>query len=376
MEFRQYFQNSSALLILVFFLSGCAPGNISNRDIALKPLSIEKNMTMDESAETLLYKSHYQIAMGDVIEVKYPFRPEFNDQYTVRSDGRISLPFIGSVLVAGKSPEDVQLYIDSLYTAWMTEEPASAAKRIKEYRIQINDQLEIKFPYHPNFDELVIVRPDGKISLPLVGTIFAEDKTPEQLNEELIEAYQEHIRQPNLVVMIREFSENNFYINGVKTRPKIKGLEETVVVVRNETPMQVFVGGEVQMPGFFPYTGPVTALQAIIMAGGNRDTGEMRQVAIIRKGSDGQNPQLMLRNLNPQISSHDDSEMPVTLAALGDVTLQPNDIVIVPKSNIAKVNNYLDQYLYTLIPALRNSSFGFIYNLNPVDKFENVNTAQ
>lgn len=373
MEFRQFFQISSALFILAFFTSGCAPGNISNRDIALKPLSIEKNMTIDESAGDSTYKPQYHIATGDEIEVKYPFRPEFNDQYTVRSDGKISLPFIGSILVVGKSPEEVQFQINSLYMEWMAEEPSTESN--KEYRIQVNDQIEIKFPYHPDFDELVIVRPDGKISLPLVGSFLAEDKTPEKLNEELIKAYQQHIRQPNLIVIIREFSENNFYLNGVKKRAKVQGLEDTVVVVRNETPMQVFVGGEVQLPGFFPYTGPVTALQAIIMAGGNRDTGEMRQVAIIRKGNGDDNPKLMLRNLNPQISSNDDNEMPVTLAALGDVSLQPNDIVIVPKSNIAKVNNYLDQYLYTLIPALRNSSFGFVYNLNPVDKFENVNTG-
>ncbi|AFI84257.1 hypothetical protein Q7A_1427 [Methylophaga nitratireducenticrescens] len=374
MEFRQLFRTSLTLLGLAFIITGCAPGNISNRDIALKPLSLEKDMILDESSEVSVYKAQYRIATGDVIEVKYPFRPEFNDEYTVRTDGRISLPFIGSILAAGKTPEEVQLLINDLYSDWMADEPD--IEKNKEYRIQVYDQIEIKFPYHSDFDELVIVRPDGKISLPLVGSLFVEDKTPEQLNKELKEAYEEHLLQPNLVVIIREFSENNFYLNGVKTRAKVKGLEDIVVVVRDETPMQVFVGGEVQLPGFFPYTGPVTALQAIIMAGGNRDTGEMRQVAIIRKGSNGENPKLMLRNLNPQISSNDDSDMPVTLAALGDVTLQPNDIVIVPKSNIAKVNNYLDQYLYTLIPALRNSSFGFIYNLNPVDKFENVNTGQ
>jgi polysaccharide export outer membrane protein len=373
MESRQLFRTGLSLLGLVFMISGCAPGNISNRDIALKPLSIEKDMTLDASSEVSVFKSQYRIATGDVIEIKYPFRPEFDDQYTVRTDGRISLPFIGSILAAGKTPEEVQKYVNNLYLNWMAEAPDG--DKNKEYRIQANDLIEIKFSYQPEIDELVTVRPDGRISLPLVGTFLVEGKTPEQLNKELVKAYDEHLRQPNLVVIIREFSENNFYLNGVKTRAKVKGLEDIVVVVRNETPMQVFVGGEVQLPGFFPYTGPVTALQAIIMAGGNRDTGEMRQVAIIRKSTNGENPKLMLRNLNPQISSNDDNNMPVTLAALGDVTLQPNDIVIVPKSNIAKVNNYLDQYLYTLIPALRNSSFGFIYNLNPVDKFESVNTT-
>ena len=50
-------------------------------------------------------------------------------------------------------------------------------------------------------------------------------------------------------------------------------------------------------------------------------------------------------------------------AALNDLPLRPFDIVIVPKTLIATVNQFLDQYLYQLVPATRNVNFSFFYDL-------------
>ncbi len=361
-------KSAAAGVILVALISGCTSSG-QNRNIDLVPVAGDSAQAPPVS---LPYDQYY-IAPGDNVEVKFPYSPDFSDQYTVQPDGYISLAFIGSVLAAGKTSQQLQAEVHQQYRDLANAERGSSAVE-KTYRIQIGDELEIKFPYQAEFDELALVRPDGRISLALIGSVIAEEKSPEQLTAELMDAYRVHLREPELVVIVREFSSNRYYINGEEKFARLSNLNDSVVVLRSTTPMQIFVGGEVRSPGFFPYTGPISAIQAIIMAGGNTLSGEMANVAIIRKGR-GEQGSIYLRNLRQDVAENSEGSMALESAALGDVMLQPNDVVIIPKTTIAKVNDYLNQYLYNLIPALRNSSFGFVYNLRDNENFGSVITV-
>jgi polysaccharide export outer membrane protein len=181
-----------------------------------------------------------------------------------------------------------------------------------EYLIQPGDELEIKFRFTPELNEIVTVRPDGMISLQIVGAVMAADRTPRELHAELVEAFTPALKNPKIVVLVRRFAGNH-----------------------------VFVGGEVATPSRIPIAGQLSVLQAIIRAGGFKDTADVRRVILRRDG--GYSVEL---NLKCDLKGH---------VVSNDVILRPYDVVYVPKSRIAKVNQFVDQYIEKLLPFSRSA---------------------
>lgn len=192
------------------------------------------------------------------------------------------------------------------------------------YTMQAGDLIDIKFYYNPELNDQVKVRPDGKISLQLIDEVSVTGLTPVQLDNALTERYKAKLSKADIAVIVKEFA-------GQK----------------------VYVGGEVNAPGVVPIMSNQTSLQTILMAGGVKNTAEMRSVVIIRY--QGTNRPLFFvidlqQNLTPSSPAN-------------DILLRPYDIVFVPKSTIAKVNQFVEQYIDKLIPISR--SLGLSYNLNP-----------
>ena len=190
------------------------------------------------------------------------------------------------------------------------------------YQIQAGDALDIKFFYHPELNESVVVRPDGRISLQFVHEVQASGLTPETLMENLQRKYESQIRRPEIAVIVRSF-----------------------------TAQKIYVDGEVAKPGLIPLTGQLTVLQSIASAGGFKDTARTNEIILIRRGTENR-PASILVNMEKAIDGTDPSQ---------DLTLLPADIVYVPKSPIANVNLWVDQYIRKNIPI----PFGFSYNILP-----------
>ena len=188
-----------------------------------------------------------------------------------------------------------------------------AASRVPgpEYRIQVGDRLEIKFFYIPELNEQVIVRPDGRISLQLIPEIVAANLTLATLAKQLTERYAADLNQPQVAVIVREF-----------------GMQ------------RVFVDGEVGSPGMVPILGPMTALQAISQAGGMKDTARSTEVIVIRRGT-GDAPVALRVDLKKARDGRNLAQ---------DITLAPLDIIYVPRSRIADVNLFVDQYIRKVLP--------------------------
>jgi polysaccharide export outer membrane protein len=108
-----------------------------------------------------------------------------------------------------------------------------------EYHIGREDVLEVVVWHEPELTRVVPVRPDGKISLPLVGEVEAAGRTPVELQTELSQALGSYIRDASVAVLVREINGPRFYVLG-----------------------------EVLHPGGFPLRGPVSVVQAIAVAGG------------------------------------------------------------------------------------------------------------
>jgi len=179
-----------------------------------------------------------------------------------------------------------------------------------EYRIRPGDELEIKFFYNPEVNGRVTVRPDGKIRLQLIDEVEAAGLTPSQLDKLLTEKYARALKQPVLTVIVRTFA-------GQK----------------------VYVGGEVNNQGLLDFTASMTALDAVIAAGGFKETAKPEEAIVIRKGPTNR-PFPIRVNLQGALDRSN---------AVGVPQLLPFDIVYVPKSAIAKANQFVDQYIRRLL---------------------------
>ncbi|MCG6536114.1 MAG: polysaccharide biosynthesis/export family protein, partial [Syntrophales bacterium LBB04] len=82
------------------------------------------------------------------------------------------------------------------------------AMNTDEYRLQVQDKISIDFPYQPEFSSTVLVRSDGKITMPLVGDVAAESKTPMELAAELSRIYKKYFKDPLTTVTIEAFNVN------------------------------------------------------------------------------------------------------------------------------------------------------------------------
>jgi len=181
-----------------------------------------------------------------------------------------------------------------------------------EYRIQPGDQIDVKFFYNPELNESVIVRPDGRVSLQLINAIQTSGLTPAELTQELKRSYARELNQPELTVIMREFAGQ-----------------------------RVYVDGEVKNPGSVPLAPEMTVLQSLAMAGGLMDSARTHEIVVIRREPRGK-PQTFTLNLAQVLDGSNMGQ---------DLTLMPLDVVYVPKSPIANVNLWVDQYLRQNVPV-------------------------
>jgi polysaccharide export outer membrane protein len=176
----------------------------------------------------------------------------------------------------------------------------------EEYRIHLGDELEIRLFYNPDLNQEVTVRPDGKISLLLVHDLSVVGLTAPELTNLLTESYAKHLQQPEVAVIVNTFAGH-----------------------------RVYVGGEVTKPSAHQLVGPTTVLQAIALSNGFKDTARTNEVVVLRRDADNK----------PFVIALDIAKAMKGIDLNQDIYLQPYDIVLVPKSNIADVNLWVTQYI-------------------------------
>jgi len=121
------------------------------------------------------------------------------------------------------------------------------------YVIQPNDLLEIVVWGEPEISRTVLVRPDGRISLPLVQDLQASELTPVELKEQMETRLKEYVDSPNVTVIIQAIQS-----------------------------YKVYVIGEVQTPGGIVVEKPITVLQALTLAGGFQQYADESEISIVR----------------------------------------------------------------------------------------------
>jgi polysaccharide biosynthesis/export protein len=129
----------------------------------------------------------------------------------------------------------------------------AAAVHAPDYIIGPFDVLDIVFWRDKDLSGEVIVRPDGKISLPLLNEIEAGGLTPEELRGRILQRARRYVEEPTATVIVKQINSR-----------------------------RVFIMGEVVKPGIYPLTGPTTLLQLIATAGGMSEFADTENIVVMR----------------------------------------------------------------------------------------------
>jgi polysaccharide export outer membrane protein len=194
----------------------------------------------------------------------------------------------------------------------------------RPYVLQRGDTLEIRVFNLTELDQTVTIAPDGRVSVLLLDAVDAAGLTTAKLDEMITARY------------------TNFYRD-----------QQVTVNVGNYANQKIYVTGEVQQPGLLPLVGELSAGRAVIQAGGLRNTAKSSNVFLVRKSPDG-----------TAVATRVDLDA-VFKGTAQDVPLMAFDVVYVPKSKIASVNQFMDQYVRQLVPITLTAGFSYLLN-NPL----------
>ncbi len=179
-----------------------------------------------------------------------------------------------------------------------------------EYTLGVGDEVDVAVLGQGDFSRTLKVRPDGNITSPGAGVIFALGRTPEDVGREIERKLSQYIRYPRVDLVVNSFGDR-----------------------------RVYVMGEVSTPGDQPFHKGMTALQAIAAAGGLRPTGKAANVILLRRtGADSAYVRTM--DFRSALKGENESQ---------DVALEAYDIVYVPRSVIDNIDIFMDQYVKQMI---------------------------
>ncbi|MBD3276487.1 MAG: hypothetical protein GF372_14320 [Candidatus Marinimicrobia bacterium] len=208
--------------------------------------------------------------------------------------------------------------LNSCATADVESVPQS--ERSEAITLSDGDVLQFQFFNNPELNQTQTVRPDGKISLPLIHEIDVRGRTVPDLRQQLVEEYEAHLKYPEVNVVVQSLHSN-----------------------------RVYVAGEVNNPGYVDMNGRLTAIEAIMSAGGfDTQTAKMQSVILVRHTENSREGYRL--DLRKAFSGKNSQSL----------QMEPYDILYVPQKNIARVNLWIDQYIDQAIPQAVLSTIPFV----------------
>lgn len=163
------------------------------------------------------------------------------------------------------------------------------------YRIGVDDQLQVSVWRNPELSVSVPVRPDGRISVPLIGDVLAGGRSPEEVARDIEEQLAAYVRDPKVAVILTELRSHEFI-------------------------SRVRVTGAVRTPISIPHRQGMTVLDAVLQAGGVNEFAAANRTRLYRRQGD------------------TTQTVPVRLGAIlgsGDldtnIEVRPGDVITVPE---------------------------------------------
>jgi len=288
--------------------------------------------------------------------------------------GEAVTPFVMEDLVYKIGPGDS-------FEAYYYKDYATTAK----YKLDLEDKIFINVYNHEGYSREVTVLPDGTISIPKYGVIQAKGLTISELDAVITELHSQELSTPEIdVLIIQAQNRTNEFLgslssgyssgtskqvkvqaDGIAVLPVIGGISVGGLTVAEaqqlvtgkykeiynniavtlsldkSAQLHVAVLGEVRSPGVYSITSPVALHHALALAGGRETSADLEQVAVLRTGGDGITETIIL-NANA-IDSWKKNRF-------NNDYIMAGDIVFVPRTGIADINLFIDQYVRKMLP--------------------------
>ena len=248
----------------------------------------------------------YRLNVGDEIRVESLQDEHLDRDLMIQPDGTITLRLLGQIMAAGLTIDDLRKNLETLYEQYykeptITVTPIRVNTKLEDLRSTVDNRNGFG---GQNFT--TNVSPDGTVQLPAVGSVPAQGLTLDELKAEVDERYAS-------------------IVDGIEVTP----------ILTERAPRFIFVVGEVTRPGRFDLTGLTTAMQAVALAGGWVNGGNLREIVVFRRADDWR---LIATKLDLRAALYGKRPIPAD-----EVWLRDSDIVLVPKNPLRRAADAIDQ---------------------------------
>lgn len=325
---NRYLQWLTVLVVIIAILPSCAgkPEVGIKEDVVyerpMPELETEYTLGPGDVIEIIYHfnpkpdTKEYIISVGDILAVEFAYHPDVNRELTVSPDGTIVMPKKGPVKALGLTTVQLQEKIEELYSKEFIDPIVTVT--MKQYNRTIDRLKDAIKTAVRGESKISPVRPDGYLSLPVIPDVLAGGRTVPELREIVQGEYQKQVDNMTVSVLLEQMKAN-----------------------------LVYIFGEVNMPNMFLMQQNWTVSQLVASAGGLKITAEPETVLVISRDKK-RRPWARLVNLENILFDGDLSQ---------DIVLNQYDIVYVPKSNIARRNIWVQQYIENMIPSSLISNY-------------------
>jgi len=258
----------------------------------------------------------YKLKIQDVVEIRFPSMREHNFKQIIRTDGKITLPYINDLKIVSLTTEEATKKIRTAYKDIFRFPDAFLL--LKEFGTGTKELKKVITTSSRGQSKLITVRPDGVITFPLIGDQFVAGLTFPEISTDINKKYQE-------------------------VYPEL----QVDVILYKTAGTHIYVTGEVGRPGVYTINRPTTVRIALAMAGGATSKARTGDIIISRRKGE----KMLCRIINLKDKKSD----LITL-------LEPDDIIYVPKRRLSTAAEIASEI--SEVSFFRGYSVGFSWQLH------------
>lgn len=257
--------------------------------------------------QTWRKKEDFIIAIDYTLNVKFVNSPELNETQRIQPDGKISLPYLGEVYVVNMTIAELTRYLNQRYGKILRD--PSIYITVPEFRSRIKELKKDLHTAPRGLSRLVMVRPDGYTTFPLIGDMFVANKTFPEVKNDLNERYEGFLPGLHVDLFLQKHAGSVIYIIG-----------------------------QVKLPGTHKIMRPLSVMEALAISGGFTPGARLDHVYVFR------------RNENKLVATTVNVQDTLTPQKAGRFFhLRPDDIVYVPRtrrSTLAEAHRDIAEILF------------------------------
>ncbi len=266
----------------------------------------------------------YPLGIGDQVEIEVYNHPELSLGTTVAPDGTISFHHVGTIPAAGRTIEELRARLTEALATVVPSPIVSVFLRQSDVRVA--RFLELLLSHPTGALREVRVGAEGSVSLPGIGRLSVAGLTAEQTQDLCNQKLHETLPTLSVYVALKRQAGDVFT-----------------------------VWGEVEKPGRFTMDGELSLVEALAVAGGATEYGDLERVVVMSSPVNGE----------PAIASlYDVDDALAHGQSMSGVRIRPRDTVLVLRNGIGDVNAAIDLYIRRNLPF----NISLNYRLNPDDK--------